>query len=156
MSELSNYLKKYGFEESQVYLLELIPLIEMIWADGTNQEEEIKLLYRFTVEHLSRLSRDDANASSVSEKDINDFINRFIDQAPDPDMLRDLREACYQKLQQTPPPLQEDSKRAMINYCMDIAAACVKAYPYKFDERVVNREKALLIDIIENFQNRLP
>jgi len=149
MQELAKYLEKYQFEESHLYLLELIPLIEMIWADGRNQEAEIKLLYRFTIEHLSRTSREDSEVGIVSEADLNHFINRFLSKAPDPNMLKDLREACLLKLEKTPSLNQAlDSKEAIIDYCMDIAAACVKTYPYKFDERIVKQEKELLTEIV--------
>jgi hypothetical protein len=66
-------------------------------------------------------------------------------------MLQDLREACYLKLEKNPSINQSlDSKQAIIDYCMDIAAACVKNYPYKFDERIVKQEKDLLTEIVNN------
>jgi hypothetical protein len=37
-------LESYGITDAQIYLIDLIPLIEMIWADGKAQEAEVSLL----------------------------------------------------------------------------------------------------------------
>ena len=36
---------------------------------------------------------------------------------------------------------------AIIDYCMDIAAACVASYPYSFNERIMQKEKELIKEI---------
>ena len=33
---------------------------------------------------------------------------------------------------------------------MDMAAACVTAFPYKFDERILESEKRLLLELIQS------
>lgn len=151
MTNIEEYLIKFGLKESDVHLLELIPLIEMIWADGTNQEAEINLLCRFTVEHLSRISRENPEAALPTEESANNFIRRFCAERPDPAMLKELRQLCIKKLaHDVPEPLSSNSKGEILNYCMDVAAACVEAYPYKFNERIVEQEKILLRTLFQS------
>ena len=38
--------------------------------------------------------------------------------------------------------------QTIFDYCMDMAAACVTAFPFEFDERIASSEKALLKELI--------
>ncbi len=147
MENFDHYLQKYELKPSHIYLLELIPIIEMIWADGKNQENELKLLYRFTVEHLSRVTSGSEGIEVISEDDINEFIDRFVNHPPASEMLADLRQCCIEKLERKNFEDRQQTTSAILDYCMDVAAACVSSYPYKFDERVVKKEKELLAEL---------
>jgi hypothetical protein len=46
-SEVIEELRSYNIKGPEVYMIDIIPLIEMIWADGIVQKEEISLLYDF-------------------------------------------------------------------------------------------------------------
>jgi hypothetical protein len=37
-------LERFGITGAQIYLIDLIPLIEMIWADGKAQDAEVSIL----------------------------------------------------------------------------------------------------------------
>jgi len=37
-------LEKYGIKNEEIYLIDIIPLIEMIWADGMVQKCEVDIL----------------------------------------------------------------------------------------------------------------
>ena len=98
MNDIQHILASHNLKENHIYLLELIPLIEMIWADGKNQDPEIKVLYQFTIEHLAHLSKDAENVEIISEQEVNEFIDLFIHTRTDPELLRELRELCITKI----------------------------------------------------------
>ena len=58
MNQIQELLDRNNLPPNGVYLLELIPLIEMIWADGKAQDKEVTFLQDFTVKHLANLSKD--------------------------------------------------------------------------------------------------
>ncbi len=146
--DISRYLDKYDLKDAHIYLLELIPVIEMIWADGKNQEKELKILYQFTVEHLCRISKNSEGVEVVAQEDIYSFVDRFTRAQPSQEMLSDLRQLCIEKLAAKPEDQRKETTGHILSYCMDIAAACVNTYPYKFNERIVEQEKKLLIELI--------
>lgn len=143
---------EYGFQENDIYLLELIPLIEMIWADGKNQAAEISLLYRFVIKHMAELSKHALGQEVVSVDQVNAFLDRFVHQRPDPKLLRDLRgftlalSFCH-----SDEARNQRRKRRILEYCMDIAAAAVPQYPYEVHDRIVAEEKQLLIELMHAF-----
>ena len=49
-------LESYGITGAQIYLIDLIPLIEMIWADGKAQGSEISLLADFLKRHVEHIN----------------------------------------------------------------------------------------------------
>lgn len=128
------------------YFLELIPLIEMIWADGHNQPAELALLYKFTIEHMSRLDRD-SGIPFATVDEANDFLDRFAHQRPSPLLLEKLRELALQPATST----DVSRRRNILEYCMDIAAACTTRYPFGFRERIMESEKELLRELFSAF-----
>ncbi|WP_305907988.1 hypothetical protein Q9L42_012875 [Methylomarinum sp. Ch1-1] len=142
MSQLDRFeqLKvEFNLKDSDFYFLDLIPLIDMIWADGINQEGELKILYQFVIEHIAKL--DQLYATPViSVADANSFLDRFAHQKPDRRLLGALTTLF----------LSEDHRhrQTILDYCMDIAAACTTQYPFGMHERVVREEKQLLEKLI--------
>ncbi|MGR9115810.1 MAG: hypothetical protein ACU85E_08585 [Gammaproteobacteria bacterium] len=131
--------REFNLKPADFYFLELIPLIEMIWADGHNQPAELALLYKFTVEHMAHLDRA-SGIQFASVEDANDFLDRFAHQRPPIQLLEKLRELIVH------PKTTEDSNRyrTIMNYCLDIAAACATQYPFGMQQRIIASEKELL------------
>ena len=50
-------LSRHGIEGKRVYLIDLIPLIEMIWAGGRVKAEKIDFLYNFIKRHINHINR---------------------------------------------------------------------------------------------------
>ncbi len=132
-----------------VQFLDLIPLIEVMWADGKNQEPELNLLYRYTIEHIAQLDRG-AGIHTVSVEDANDFLDRFAHRRPPPELLERLRDLVFDR---DPNRSDQDAVRrrneTMLDYCLDIAAACVPRYPYGIHERIIREEKEFLKELIQ-------
>ncbi len=145
MHELSDLLSRYDLEPEHAYLLELMPLIEMVWADGKNQEAEIAILQRFAVKHLANLSSMAAGEEVVSTEVANDFIERFIKHRPPAGMLKELRQFALERLKGK----SHNERLDVMEACLDIAAACAPEYPYAFGERIIREEKKLLREIMD-------
>jgi hypothetical protein len=146
MKPIQTILERHKLPSKTVYLLELIPLIEMIWADGKNQQKEISILQDFTIRHLANLSNAAEGLEVISVKEANSFIDYFMKQRPSDELLADLKGLAMQKLEAE---LSSNSREMIIEYCMDIAAACVTEYPYSSSERVQAQEKAIITDLIQ-------
>lgn len=131
---------EFDLKPVDFYFLELIPLIEMIWADGLNQKAELSLLYKFTVEHLAYLDRVSGYPFATIE-DVNDFLDRFAHQRPPTQLLEKLRELVVQPIESGSANRHHSS---ILEYCLDIAAACATQYPFGLQERIVESEKELL------------
>ena len=139
--------RDFNLKEADFYFLNLIPLIEVIWADGQNQEPELALLYKFTTEHIANLDRT-AGMPFISVDDANDFLDRFAHQKPPAALLNRLRTLAVEIV----PKQKLDDQQSIMDYCMDIAAACTTRYPYALQERITEDEKALLNQLFEAFR----
>lgn len=138
--------RDFDLKEADFYFLNLIPLIEVIWADGQNQDSELTLLYKYTIEHIAKL--DQATGSSViSVDDANDFLDRFAHQKPPAALLKRLRELAMHVFHKE----RVDDRQTIMDYCMDIAAACTTRYPYGLQERITDSEKSLLNELFLKF-----
>jgi hypothetical protein len=147
--ELEILIRDFGLKSIDVQFLDLIPLIEVMWADGKNQDPELNLLYRFTIEHIARLDRS-AGIHAVSVADANDFLDRFAHRRPPPELLEQLRNFVFDWDEDRS---DQDAVRhrhgTMLDYCMDIAAACVPHYPYGVHDRIIREEKRFLKELIQ-------
>ena len=50
-------LEKYDIKNEEIYLIDIIPLIEMIWADGMVQKCEVDILYDYVKNSLKRIKK---------------------------------------------------------------------------------------------------
>ncbi len=125
----------FDLNDSDFYFLDLIPLIEMIWADGINQEGELKLLYNFVIEHVAMLDH------SISVADANSFLDRFAHKKPDTRLIKELMRLFLNKNGNV------QKHQTILEYCMDIAAACTTQYPFEMQQRVMQKEKHLLMKL---------
>jgi len=139
---------EFGLKPSDYFLLELVPLIEMIWADGDNQVSELRLLYDFAIRHVAALDRVTNGGVTVTAEQVNDFLDRFAHAPPPPGFLNALREFVYGELL-VEPHERIHNHQTVLRYCVDIAAAAVRVYPFGLRERVLECEKALLEELFE-------
>ena len=49
-------LEHFGISGAQIYLIDLIPLIEMIWADGKAQDAEVSILDDYLKKHVKHIN----------------------------------------------------------------------------------------------------
>lgn len=132
-------MAEFNLRPADFYFLDLIPLIEIIWADGQNQPGELRILYHFLIEHIAFLDRI-AGIQAVSIDDANAFLDRFAHNRPPARLLQELRVIASTSL-------SEPRRSTVFEYCLDIAAACTTQYPYGLRDRIIDEEKKLLTKI---------
>jgi len=152
--EILEKLKFFGITGKDVYFIDYIPLIEMIWADGQPQQGEMDLFYGFLEKHVAHLNKM-AGYSAFNLEDAAQFVAGFFKERPSPEMLKALRQlAVHAGL------FQEDSKKraqfekSLLALCLDIGASCVTNYPYGLHERFNADEKRCFFEIFDTFENR--
>jgi hypothetical protein len=140
-------LDALGIRGSDVRLLDTVPLIEMIWADGRVQAEERALLDEFLRRHVKNVN-ELAGAEVLTLDQARAFVARFLTERPDPELMRTLREMLLavgdDGLAGAP---SRARRRAILDLCLDVGAACVAEYPHGDHERFCRDEKALFEEI---------
>ena len=139
--------RDFNLKEADFYFLNLIPLIEVMWADGQNQDAELALLYKYTIEHIAHLDRS-SGSTMITVDDANDFLDRFAHQKPPAELLQRLRELVVHALHKD----KADGYETIMEYCLDIAAACTTRYPFGLQERITQSEKSLLTELLAKFK----
>lgn len=142
--------QEYQIQGADIYLLELIPLVEMIWADGVAQDGEIDVMRQFVLAHQKNLA-EAAGFEIVTQADIERFFNRFCQVKPASGMLKAIRELSLSViLSSSDAAANQEKSELLLGYCMDIAAATVLEYPYGLRERIIEQEKKMLLEIIRH------
>ena len=83
-------LEQYGITNQDVYLIDLIPLIEIIWADGMTQSSELEILDQHLVQHVAHVNKV-ADCEILTLSYARSFVKRFMNTRPDPKLLETLR-----------------------------------------------------------------
>jgi hypothetical protein len=153
MSDLSrpeaiDRLARHGITGADVYLLDFLPLIEMMWADGLVQPRELALLDAFVAEHVEAINAM-AGLQVLSTDEARRFAGRFLDVRPDDRLMDELRALIPPvRLNSSDASGNDAQREAIIGWCLDIAAACVTEYPYGDRERFKASEKQRLYAIM--------
>ncbi len=143
---ITDFLERHNLKPQHTYLLELIPLIEVMWVDGRNQHKEISIIKEITQRHVSKLNSLVEGITVISEQDAKEFLDRFLHTRPKERLLTVLRELTVDWLKDK--GQIHNKGDSIMSYCLDIAAAC--ASTEKFDDRIVQQEKALLKELATN------
>ncbi len=145
-------LKSYGIEGPYIYLIDIIPLIEMIWADGYAQDSEIHILDNYLVEHVEHVN-EIAGYEMLTLNHARAFVSQFLSKKPNTDLMRTLRSlvnpvrlssSCQESCQML--------KDSLLAVCLDIASISVLEYPYEWNERFNAAEKRCFFEILESLE----
>lgn len=149
---IEELIEDFGFSNEDIYLLDLIPLIETIWADNQNQEPELRILYQFTIEHIAEINSLADGEEIITDEHANSFLDRFAHNRPDPELLKRLREIALSiHANHSNEEYRKAKQNTIVDYCMDIAAACVTSYPYSPNERIMADEKKVIQAILKAY-----
>lgn len=149
-------LKAYGIRNEELYLIDIIPLIEMIWADGMAQKCEVDILHDYVEKSLKRINAM-AGHEIISKKQAAKFIDRFLENRPSPKLLEILRafvSPIY--FSSTDTNFSDTIKNSILQTCLDIAASCTTEYPYDFRDRFNADEKQTFFEILEALESSKP
>ncbi len=144
-------LGMFGIKEPYTYLLDIIPLIEMIWADGEAHESELAILDEYLHTRVQQIN-EMAGYEAIDFQGAQAFAYRFIQQKPLPEFLRTLRSLVGPIiLSSSDAHYVEPLLKLMFEACMDIAANAVRKYPYGLHDRFDSDEKRCFYEIIMTF-----
>ena len=149
--EVLSILEGCGIRGTSVFLIDLIPLIEMIWADGKVQPSEIAILDRFLQQHVKKINM----VWGDGVLDLNtarDFCARFLDKRPDPDFLCRLRrliKPVHQLLFKD--ESLHNSIDALLSVCSDIAENAMMEFPQAVQGMLNTAEKGCFLEIRKTF-----
>lgn len=142
-------LKQYEIQGPQVYLIDIIPLIEMIWADDCVQESETQLLYDYLerhVRHINKLS----GAQTLSLKEARAFVDKFIKERPDTELLRTLRGLIEPVRSTSDTAYYTAIKKSLLAQCLNIGFSAFTGDPSTCGERFDSDEKMCFFEIMES------
>lgn len=144
---LETLVDEFGLTPETVYLLPLMPLIEVMWADGVTQPSEISIFYECLTRHLADLCNQADGEEVVSIAAAEKFAGDLLNTRPDPERLRRLRELSVQLLNLSP---DNNLCCSVMDSCLDLAAIAVTRYPYERRDRVMSAEKRVLHELFES------
>lgn len=149
--EATEELSMYGITGPQAYLIDIIPLIEMMWTDGKVQESEVGILNEYMQERVRQIN-ERAGCVVIDFNDAQALAHRFIEVKPKPEFLRTLRLLVSPVVFSSSDETYVDSvMKLLIETCIDIGAISVRQYPYSPHERFDENKKVCLFDIIKTF-----
>ena len=139
-------LRQFGIMNEKMYLINLILLVEMMWADGQAQKGEREILENYLEKHIANVNKR-AGCKVLQVQDARDFVKPHIDKRPNPETIKSLRELV--KPISFPVPGNEKLKDELLHVCMDMAAISITEYPYGSDERFNREEKLCFFEILQ-------
>jgi hypothetical protein len=146
-------LENYGITGAQVYLIDLIPLIEMIWADGKAQDAEVSLLADYLKNHVEHIN-DMAGYKALHLDEAKIFATRFLENRPDPQLMATLRSFIAPvRLKSSDQDRSAELKESLLAACLDIASSSVIDYPYGLHERFTPEEKRCFFEILKSLSD---
>jgi hypothetical protein len=140
-SDAVKRLAHFGIKEEQVYLIDLILLVGMAWADGRIQKAEVEILHEYLKTHVGNINKL-AGCRVLSEESAIDFIDGLLKKRPSQEMLDEIERIIADirignKIQTE----AGGNRMAILNGCLDIAASAVAKYPYDLTDRFTAEEK---------------
>ncbi len=147
-------LARYGIKGARIYLIDVIPLIEMVWADGLAQESEVQILddyLRKHVAHINSLAKSDILTMDIAR----DFVAAFLRKRPDPELLSTLRSFLAPvRFSTSDKTLSDAVRKSLLAACIDIASSAKIDSPNELQKQFNFAEKRCFFEILESMEDR--
>lgn len=150
--EAMEALKDHGIEGADVYLIDLIPLVEIMWADGCVQKGELLLLGDFLARHVERVNRV-AGCQLLTLDRAKKFLLPLLKKRPDPALLRTLTDLVGPvRLASSDVDLNAEIRESLLSACLDIAAAEASPDSDQAVEHFSQEEKRCFFEILQTLE----
>jgi hypothetical protein len=134
-------LSRVGINSRGIYLIDVILLCEMAWADGSVQEGEREILFSYLNHHVDSINRL-AGCKVLEHKEAKELIRSFLDNRPSQELIATIEEVIDPiRIDQINTTNAERTCLCILNTCLDIASSSVTKYPYGLTERFTKEEK---------------
>ena len=152
--EALDRLRDFGIQGEDVYLIDLIPLVEMIWSDGQAQASEIGIFKDYLIKHVNNVNTIAGYKMLTIEK-AERFLQRFLTGRPSAKLLQTLRSLVPPlRLSSSDDDANQALRESVLQGCLDIAASSVTEYPYEAMERFCSDEKKCWFEIFDTLNDR--
>jgi hypothetical protein len=144
-------LSLFGIKGKRVYLIDLIPLIEMIRAGGQLQPEKIDYLDHYTKQHLRHINQM-AGYLLLSMADATQFTAPYLLAHPDMAHLKKIRECITPvRLGETRNDYGDLTMRRILSACLKLLSISLAQYPDDVHDEYCSEERGMYLDIMESF-----
>ncbi len=139
-------LETVGINQEEVYLIDLLPLIEIMWADGKTQLKEVEIFQLYSSKRIEEINKS-AGFQVLSQTKVKLFIERHLKKAPDPEMMVVVRKVLSEVLAKNQ---DEKFKETLLNTALDIASANATTYPFGNSDRFNLDEKKCFFQLLSS------
>lgn len=144
-------LSLYGIEGKRVYLMDLIPLIEMIWAGGQLQPEKIDFLDHCIKQHLRHINQM-AGYLVLSMADATRFTAPYLASHPNMANLKKIRECIMPvRLGEIRNEYGDTIMRRIMSACLNLLSISLEQFPHDLQNKYCAEERGMYLDILDSF-----
>lgn len=152
-SEFSALLSQYDFPQSFIYLAPVLPLVQVMWADGRNQMPERAKIHVIIQDHCNALNELAGGVNVVSSADVETFDRVFIANQPPAPMLQTFTEYAKKLLEEKAGEAVSQAgslynQEKLFHACLEIAATSPVKIQQDFGEdvyeRVIDQERSFI------------
>ena len=152
--EALDRLQDFGIQGEDVYLIDLIPLVEMIWSDGQAQASEISIFKDYLIKHVNNINAIAGYKMLTIEK-AERFLQGFLNDRPSEKLLHTLRSLIPPlRLSNSDDDANQNLRTSVLQGCLDIATSSVTESPYQTMERFCSDEKMCWFEIFNTLNDR--
>lgn len=147
-------LETFGISGVNIYLIDLLPLIDLMWADGRIQENEKIIFDVYTENRIDDLNKSFEGAIRLSKDSVMEFFTPYLETRPSPELMKGIGEILNAVLMSSSDQAWSTKVRSsLLATALDIASSNVATYPYKSDERFSLKEKECFFALVQNLGN---
>lgn len=144
-------LSLYGIKGKRVYLIDLIPLIEMIRAGGQLQPEKIDYLEHYIKKHLRHINQM-AGYLVLSMADATQFTAPYLTAHPNMAHLKKIRECIAPvRFGETRNEYGDLIMGRILSACLNLLSISLAQYPDELHDEHCSGERGMYLDIMESF-----
>lgn len=157
-SRFAALLSQHNLPPSLIYLAPVLPVVQVMWADGRNQMPERAKLQVIIQDHCRALGELAGGMEVVTQADIDIFDRTFVAEKPDPNTLSPFFEVANELLsvQSDEGKSRNDSlyqREKLFQACLEIAATCPAdmgdGSNEMFARRIVDAERKYIEQVFE-------
>jgi hypothetical protein len=149
-------LRRFGIEGKRIYLIDLVPLIEMIWAGGRISSETIEFLYKYAKSHIRHINAM-AGYLLIKSTDAANFSAPYLASPPNMSTLKQIRECIVPvRLGETPNDYGDMIMNRIMAGCREILSISVAKHPNELHLICSSKEMDKYLDIKRTFSTYDP
>jgi hypothetical protein len=153
--EAIDRLQDFGITGEEVYLIDLIPLVEIIWSDGAVQRSELDVFDVYLEQHVRHINSL-AGYSILTIEAAQAFVKRWLTDRPSAALLATLRSLIPPiRLASSDQEGNEKLRSSLLQGCLDIAASSDTPDPYETIEQFCASEKKCWFEIFDTLHGTL-